>query len=231
MRQNQRCYQGIKLLTHVKCYMGLPPHTREECEKLHAAKLGSSASYRDYEDQDGMSVARGQIVIDDAQKEMSKKLKRVGTCTGKAKLGYRGGYDIAPRYWFNDYEFWWAYQEGCRHWNAFGTGRNVGNGTLKITCEINFPIANRQGNIAGGFVRENGDHLHVVHSGRLGGNYGGRARDFRGCTEHRLDWRSCTWYNGWQEKMVAFVSPLDDGDLVANIAEFVHLVDEFKAGS
>lgn len=209
--------------------MGLPPYTREECEKLHATKLRHSASYENHEEQDGMSVARGQIVIDDAQNEMSRRLKEAGTYTGRAKLGYRGGYDIAPRYWFNDYKFWWAYQEGCRHWNAFGTGYNVSSDTLKITCEINFPIVNRNGNIAGGFVREDGDRLHVIHSGRLGGNYGGQDKNFKDYAEHKLDWRSCTWYNGRDDKVVAFISLLDDRDLVANISTFVHLVNRFKS--
>ena len=211
--------------------MGLPARTRKECEKLYAAKRRSSASYRDHEYRDGMSVARSQNIIDSSQNEMSRRLKEAGTHKGNAKLGYQGGYDTASLYWFDNYKFWWAYQEGCRHWNAFGTGSNVGSGTLKITCEINFPIVNRHGGIAGGFAREGGDRLHVVHSGRLGGKYGGQSMNFKSQTEHKLDWRSCTWYNGKQNKMVAFVSPLDDKDLVTNIAEFVHLVDRFKAGS
>lgn len=209
--------------------MGLSKCPPEECEKQYEINSRNNPRlYRDREDQDGMSVVRDQKVIDDAQSKMSEGLQ-AGTYMENGKFSYRDGYDVAPWYWFDDHGFWWAYQKGCRYWNAFGLERPVGDGAMRITCEINFPIVSRSSMIGGGLVRDNSDRLHIVHSGRFGGRYADRYEEFRDYTVHSLDWQSCVWYNDEPNTPVVFVSPLDDENLIANIGKFVHVVDKFKA--
>lgn len=188
--------------------------------------------YIEAEERSSVIVVNNQGVIDAAQNELSKRLEQAGTFMGKKVIGFQGGYEVAPLYWFEEYGLWWAYLMGGKHWNAFGVAgseRVVDDPDQKtITCEINFPIDDPGSRIAGGFVREGKDRLYVVHSGRVGGGRLGIGPEaFKAYATAKLDWWPCGWYNGDVVK-IALISLLDAEDLVANIAEFVVVVDEFK---
>ena len=177
-------------------------------------------------------------VIDDedeiskCQDMLAERLRTVGELK-RGNYGHQGHNDDLDMYRFLEEKFWWGYMriiEGTspRHWNAFGLAESFTDSkTFDITCEINVRLSKGTWHVAGAFARDGDGETYIVHSGRIGGGRKeiGRNLFMSHFAEPRL-WIGVE-RNG-AVKPAVVVSPLDDGDLIQNLAFFVKEVHRIK---
>lgn len=149
--------------------------------------------------------------------------------------------DIGTQGGTNSYKFWWhpdpglwvvleASENGNRSWNCFGTGDPTqGNGAIAPSCEINFPHEGINRSVAGLFARDVAGHVHVVHSGKIGGGRPGISKSrfvefFSGSDQ----WEEIFWPDDEKVTAALDLGPVDAEDLVFRIHHFVRAVEQFK---
>jgi hypothetical protein len=146
-------------------------------------------------------------------------------------VGHQGGNESATLRWFHDLGFWVLLEPeriDNRYWCAFGVDDPHGQSLVSISCEINPAREGTDRRCAGLFVRSDNGTVYLAHSGRVGGGRLGIGKqtflDYYG--HDTLD--IVTWPDLRTGNYIV-IGALDDDDLRADVARFVHKVAEFKA--
>ena len=169
--------------------------------------------------------------IDECQSSLARGLLKAGEFRS-GNYGHLGHSQDMDMRWFPTEKFWWAYQKATgttpRHWNAFGFAEEFSSSkSLDITCEINIPLSKGTWAVAGAFARDESGAIYIVHTGRIGGGRPGIGRT--AFIQHFAGFKS--WIDverSGKTKRAVVVSPLEDRDLIPNLALFVSEVDRIK---
>jgi len=89
----------------------------------------------------------------------------------KLDFGPKGETEVL---WSSSLNMWMAFRmvksihtNKWRYWNSFGLEKPLPHYSVSIAVEINFPIAGKDGHIAGSFVKNEQKRVFIVHSGQL----------------------------------------------------------------
>ncbi|MCY0989727.1 hypothetical protein OV203_21500 [Nannocystis sp. ILAH1] len=169
--------------------------------------------------------------ISEALAEFYVRLSK-GARTRSHVVGYPGGSEEHKLYWHKNPGLWAILEENedsNRSWNCFGlVDPQTTDKNLDIICEINFPHEGIDRRIAGVFAEDDHGAIHVIHSGRIGGNKGPAARAALMARYTERD--RCVdieWPDGLTTSGIA-ISPLKSKDLLGNVHEFVDTVARLK---
>ncbi len=166
-----------------------------------------------------------------AQQELKQNLKNALKSQGIHNIGFRGGNKDLQIYAAGKRKLWVAFSESTstknkRYWNAFGV-YEPDLSAQSITVEINIPIDNNSGSVAGFFAedKETGD-IFLMHSGKVGGGRPGIGKSaFLVWSKHKLI--EITDDSGKTRTGIA-VGKLQDPGLAERIWAFVRSVQSFK---
>ena len=145
-------------------------------------------------------------------------------------VGYQGGSENATLTWHPDKELWALLQADRfddRFWCAFGTVSPLTNSMVSITCEVNSSRVGINRRLAGIFISDSTGAIHLAHSGKIGGGREGIGKTAFLSSRSENDVVPVRFPNG-QEFEYIVIGCIDDNDLLANLATFVHAVAEFK---
>lgn len=141
-------------------------------------------------------------------------------------VGYQGGGSKGTVFWFNDLGYWVSFNKlENRYWNAFGVDRPDEKNSLSIACEINFPLAGVNPQIAGAFGKTDSGEIHIVHRSTIGGGRVGIGRELF-MQEYTGRWVDLDDIG--QVSRVALVSDLGSPSLPDNIENFVKQIHRIK---
>lgn len=148
-------------------------------------------------------------------------------------IGFPGDSDKLPMYWHERPGLWMVLvPDGAdkSSWNCFGTASpKETKKNLDIVCEINVPHEGFTRSIAGLFARDTSGRIHVLHSGRLGGNKGPAARKL--LLEHYRQttrWVTVQGPDGKTSEWIR-VATLDSPSLLRDVHDFVARIATWKA--
>ncbi len=163
--------------------------------------------------------------INRLQSELVNALLRFDHEKIYATVGYHGGSHQDEVYWFEDLGFWFLPVElDNRYWNAFGTEKPIVGANLAITCEINFPFAGINRQIAGAFVQDEAS-VFIVHRGKIGGSQKGGGKKLF-LNHFRGEWIEV--YDDGLATNVALVGSLTSAMFGYQLREFVTEVKRIK---
>ena len=153
-----------------------------------------------------------------AQISKGKKMSR--------SVGYQGGSVDLDVYWHAPSGIWGgqAYVEN-RHWTAFGIQDPTNKNGLSISVEINSPFEGTSRQIQGVFLKDDRGVVHLGHRGKINlVSMKQFKKEFR--TGKRGEWVQAIDQRG--ECEVLRLYPIDDPDVVTNIADFVKEAQRIK---
>lgn len=127
----------------------------------------------------GLQISENLKVIDNAlelsysQQQFSKKFEDFFDLRKKIEFSFPGGVTEGTIFFSEGSDFWYGHHvtKSPRYWNAFGIKNPFKTKKLPITCEINFPMDKINRRIAGVFAIDKKGEIHVLHRGKIGGNY------------------------------------------------------------
>jgi len=148
-------------------------------------------------------------------------------------IGWRGDYEEVDVLWHPDLRIWSYFDPiGAenRYWCTFGVEDVPQESYLNITCEINMPYSGVNRKVAGLFVRDPAGKIYITHSGKVGGGRRGIGKSefwnfYRGDQVVTI-----VWADGHETEAI-LIGRLDDSNLTAQVAYFVHEVDRFKTAA
>lgn len=147
----------------------------------------------------------------------------------RTTIGFPGGSVEETAYWRADAGVWLALHSDwsvTRHWSAYGVVTPTSDTAVPIAVEINPPIegVNRQ---VAGFIASDGTHTYLCHTGRVGG--GREGINQRAFIAWRGDSRVEVADGDGRSTSAFIVGCVDSEEFMAQIADFVKLVAQFKA--
>ncbi|MFH1703727.1 MAG: hypothetical protein ABIB41_09950 [Nitrospirota bacterium] len=166
--------------------------------------------------------------ISKAQDTIEKSWKSSATKYENIKLGTKHGNDKFNCYYIETFGVWAAFDFAPakppynRFWNAFGLGKLNEDLNNNIICEINFSFTGDR-KVAGLIAEDETGNKHIIHSGRIGGNY--KKEDFW----DRYNREAC--YVSVEKDVVkkyAYISRLNSDLLMENIVDFISEVNRIK---
>ena len=177
-----------------------------------------------------LRALEGREQIRAALDVIGERVQRGGTPC-RCQLGYQGGYEEATVYWHDNCGLWCMLDTKLienRSWCCFGTTQPTPGGMLSIMCEINSPFEGIRRDIAGVFAKDDGGHVYLAHTGKVGGGrpgigksafwhfYGGKAVE------------TIEWSDGGTSPAVV-IGRIDGEHLLISMAGFVRQVEDFKS--
>ncbi len=148
-------------------------------------------------------------------------------------VGYKGASEPADLLWHADLGIWDLLQPerlDNRYWCAFGVDDPYPASLLSITCEINPPKEGINRRCAGLFVRDESGEFFLAHSGKVGGGRVGIGKS--AFLEY---WGNdnvvSVFFPDSEEHDYIILGRIADPNLRHTLADFVHLVAEFKAAT
>lgn len=166
------------------------------------------------------------------QRELEGQIKIALQSQGQRNIGYPGGNQNAELFSNGGGQLWAAFANLPdasipRLWNAFGV-YNADSRSQQITVEINIPIDEASGQIAGFFARDTETgHVYLMHDGGIGGGKAGVGKQAflaRSKTKLQKVLRS----DGRVREGI-IIGRVDTPDLPSRIWSFVQQVSDFKA--
>lgn len=178
-----------------------------------------------------LTVIEGKTERASFQRGLEAQVKSALQSQGQRNIGYPGGNQNAELFSNGAGQLWAAFANLPdasipRCWNAFGV-YNTESRSQQIAVEINIPIQEASGQIAGFFARDpETEHVYLMHDGGIGGGKAGVGK------EAFLTWSKITLEEALRSdgrvREGIIIGRVDTPDLPSRIWSFVQQVSDFK---